>query len=118
MFKATGSPLTVVNPLQFSVLQLPLSLTALGLYIRDSQCSPFAMHSQTSPPQPFCSAPIVLAAVIVLVEVCVRARTVLEIFSNLPLDATLQRPLCFLLQRFLLMKVALLELAMPSLQSR
>ncbi|CAK0783305.1 hypothetical protein CVIRNUC_006504 [Coccomyxa viridis] len=59
-----------VTPL-FSVLQLPLSLTALGLYIRDTQCGPFARRSQASPPQPFCTAPIVLAAVIVLVEVVV-----------------------------------------------
>ena len=71
--RGTGSALTVVNALQFSVLQLPLSLTALGLYIRDTQCGPFARRSQASPPQPFCTAPIVLAAVIVLVEVCARS---------------------------------------------
>ena len=73
MSRGTGSPLRVVNALQFSVLQLPLSLTALGLYIRDTQCGPFARRSQASPPQPFCTAPIVLAAVIVLVEVCAHA---------------------------------------------
>ena len=72
--RGTGSPLKVLNALQFSVLQLPLSLTALGLYIRDTQCGPFARHSQASPPQPFCTVPIVLAAVIVLVEVCAHAR--------------------------------------------
>ena len=60
----------MVNAVQFLVLQLPLSLTALGLYIRDTQCGPFARRSQSLPPQPFCTAPIVLAAVIVLVEVC------------------------------------------------
>ena len=54
---------------QFSVTQLPLSVMALGLYIRVSHCTPWTRPPQAAPSQPFCSAPIVLAATIVLVEV-------------------------------------------------
>lgn len=54
---------------QFSVVQLPLSVMALGVYLRVSSCTPWAKPHQATPAQPFCSAPIVLAAIIVLVEV-------------------------------------------------
>ena len=116
MSRATGSVLTVMNALQFSALQLPLSLTALGLYIRDTQCGPFAGHSQASPPQPFCTAPVVLAAVIVLVEVCARARPEIKIclFCRshvLPL----KMPYCCLAQHSLQTDAALPELARPSM---
>lgn len=54
---------------QLSVLQMPLSVMALAAYIRLTACN--APLSATQPPsnQPFCSAPVVLAAVILLVEV-------------------------------------------------
>lgn len=55
--------------MQLSILQLPLSLMALGVYIRVTHCIPQGHAPGASPSQPFCSAPIVLAATIVLVEV-------------------------------------------------
>ena len=55
--------------LQFSVVQLPLSIMALGVYIKASSCTPWGKSHEAAPPQPFCSAPIVLAATIVLIEV-------------------------------------------------
>ncbi|CAL5220776.1 g2842 [Coccomyxa viridis] len=59
-----------ITPL-FSVVQLPLSVMALGVYIKASSCTPWSKSHATAPPQPFCSAPIVLAATIVLIEVMI-----------------------------------------------
>ena len=58
---------------QFSILQLPLSVMALGVYLKVTHCAPMAHttapHQAPSSSQALCSAPIVFAAIILLVEV-------------------------------------------------
>jgi hypothetical protein len=62
-------------------MQMPLSLMALGVFIKVSECS--SVHPLAPPPaaaamattvavaapRPFCSAPIILAAILMLIEV-------------------------------------------------
>lgn len=58
---------------QLSILQLPLCVMALGVYMKVTHCAPMAhttaYHQAASSSQAFCSAPIVFAAIILLVEV-------------------------------------------------
>ena len=64
---------------QFSILQLPLSVMALGVYLKVTHCAPMAHttapHQAPSSSQALCSAPIVFAAIILLVEVSAGLQT-------------------------------------------
>ncbi|KAK9905945.1 hypothetical protein WJX75_009288 [Coccomyxa subellipsoidea] len=67
----------------FSLMQMPLSLMALGVFIKVSECS--SVHPLAPPPaaaamattvavaapRPFCSAPIILAAILMLIEIVI-----------------------------------------------
>ena len=67
---------------QFSLMQMPLSLMALGIFIKVSECTPvpgaapppsaaatMAATVAVTSPRPFCSAPIILAAILMVIEV-------------------------------------------------
>ncbi|EIE23418.1 hypothetical protein COCSUDRAFT_62953 [Coccomyxa subellipsoidea C-169] len=72
----------------FSLMQMPLSLMALGVFIKVSECT--AVHPAAPPlsaaaadaalaaavaaagtPRPFCSAPIILAAILMVIEIVI-----------------------------------------------
>ena len=64
---------------QFSILQLPLCVMALWVYMKVTHCAPMAHttapHHAAFSSQAFCSAPIVFAAIILLVEVSAALQT-------------------------------------------
>lgn len=68
------------SAVQFSLMQMPLALFSMGIYIKMTQCtapqppqvlspSDIAVINAGSGSRPFCSAPIVIAAILVVIEV-------------------------------------------------
>ncbi|BDA47282.1 hypothetical protein COCOBI_10-1280 [Coccomyxa sp. Obi] len=68
----------------FSLMQMPLSLMALGIFIKVSECTAvpalapppstaaaMAAAVAVTGPRPFCSAPIILAAILMVIEIVI-----------------------------------------------